>query len=136
MSTSGLKCQGSLVLFVASSVVSRMASKHQGVQDPLKLHLGGLKVDVTHQDVMDFFATMGLEPAEVQFPPKRVPGATSVGAFACFWTEDEANRGQLNANGNLDLDQRVKAAHREAIEAHRGGHHMGVFFQVRSLGLL
>jgi hypothetical protein len=131
MSTSGLKGQGSLVLFVASSVVSRMASTRL---DPLKLHLGGLKVNVTRQDVMDFFANMGLKPAEVQFPPAKYPGATSAGAFAVFWTEDEANRGHLNASGNVD--EQLKAESRDAIEAHRGGHHMGVFFQVRSLGLL
>ena len=121
---------GSLVLFVASSVMSRMAKQ----LDPLKLHLGGLKANVTDQDVMDFFATMGLEPAEVQFPHKRVAGATSVGAFAVFRTEGEASFGKLNANGNVG--ERLKAENREAIEAHRGGHHMGVFFQVRSLGLL
>ena len=95
--------------------------------DPLKVWLGGLKVTVGRKDVMDFFGKSGLVPEDVLIQPRK-HGATRSCAFVVFWTEDDAKSGHLAASGSMD--EQLAAEYGGAILAHRGGHHMGVFFQL------
>ena len=100
-------------------------AKMAGRPDPLKVFMGSMRKTVRNRDVEEFFAAYGLTVDKVMIPPQ---SAKYLYAFVTFWTEEEAARACYVANGNLNGALLGPGA--QVISAHRGGHHMGVFFQL------
>jgi len=96
-----------------------------GRLDPLKVFMGSMRKTVRNRDVEEFFAAYGLEVDRVIIPPQ---SAKYLYAFVTFWTEDDAKSGWQAANGSVDAVLLAEGA--ATTNAHRGGHHMGVFFQL------